>query len=78
METKKCSKCGRELPRSEFYKHPYTKDGLQIFCKECAKEEVKNSRMKKKSQSGAEVNAPLEQPKHKVYKKYTRRYKHGN
>lgn len=68
METKKCSKCGRELPRSEFHKHPRTKDGLQHYCKECTKEAVQNSRMKKKSQSGgAEVKAPLEHPKHKVY-----------
>lgn len=68
METKKCSKCGRELSKSEFYKHPRANDGLQSFCKECAKEAAQNSRIKKKSQSGgAEVKAPVEHPKHKVY-----------
>lgn len=72
METKVCSKCGRELPRSEFNKHPHTKDGLQSHCKECAKETMRKSRESKKSQSGgAEVKAPIatpvEKPKHKVY-----------
>lgn len=67
METKKCSKCKRELPRSEFYKHSHTKDGLQLFCKECAKEAVKNSRMKKEISIGTEVKEPLEHPKYKVY-----------
>lgn len=28
METKVCSKCGRELPTSEFYRNANTKDGL--------------------------------------------------
>lgn len=67
METKVCSKCGRELPKSEFYRNANAKDGLQFFCKECTKEAVQNGRMKKKSQSGAEAKAPVEQPKHKVY-----------
>ena len=33
--TKKCSKCGKELPVSEFYSHPSTKDGLMNSCKSC-------------------------------------------
>ena len=36
--TKKCSKCGRELPVSEFYKNKSCKDGLRPYCKECHKE----------------------------------------
>ena len=32
---KKCSKCGRELPVSEFWKNASTEDGLQTYCKEC-------------------------------------------
>ena len=32
---KKCSKCGRELPASEFWKNASTEDGLQTYCKEC-------------------------------------------
>jgi len=39
--TKKCSKCGRELPLSEFTKHKITKDGLRTYCKECQKESDK-------------------------------------
>ena len=35
METKKCTKCGRELPLSEFGKDARSKDGLQCYCKEC-------------------------------------------
>lgn len=35
---KKCSRCGRELDESEFYKHKATKDGLQLYCKECCRE----------------------------------------
>lgn len=33
--TKKCSKCGRELPLSRFSKCTSQKDGLQKMCKEC-------------------------------------------
>ena len=33
--TKKCSKCGRELPLSRFSKCTSLKDGLQRTCKEC-------------------------------------------
>lgn len=35
--------------------------------KNAQKKKSKKSRMKKKSQSGAEVKAPVEHPKHKVY-----------
>lgn len=34
-ETKKCSKCGRVLPLSEFQKCSRNADGLQYRCKEC-------------------------------------------
>lgn len=36
IKTKVCSKCGRELPLSEFYKRKVSNDGLQSYCKECA------------------------------------------
>lgn len=35
METKRCNKCGRELPVTEFYKKAGTRDGLQYTCKDC-------------------------------------------
>ena len=39
--TKKCPKCGRELPVSEFHKNKTHKDGLSGYCKECQKESNK-------------------------------------
>ena len=32
---KRCTKCGKEKPLSEFNKDRHTKDGLQFRCKEC-------------------------------------------
>ena len=37
-KTKVCTKCGRELPLSEFTKYKTTKDRLQYWCKSCKKE----------------------------------------
>lgn len=39
---KKCSKCGRELPVSEFWKNASTEDGLQTYCKECGNVYARN------------------------------------
>ena len=36
--TKVCTKCGRELPLSEFNKFKISNDGLQCWCKSCLKE----------------------------------------
>lgn len=36
--TKICSKCGRELPLSEFNKYKRAKEGLQSYCKDCEKQ----------------------------------------
>lgn len=35
IKTKKCIKCGLELPLSEFVKSAKTKDGYQHVCKKC-------------------------------------------
>lgn len=48
-ETKICSKCGRELPLSKFYKHPTTSDGYSTQCKECCKERQHNPIYRAKS-----------------------------
>ena len=66
--TKKCTKCGRELPISEFYKNNRTKDGYCYYCKSCHDESVKKSRCLKKVDSHKTIS---EQPKqvhlNKVY-----------
>lgn len=41
-KTKKCTKCGRELPLTEFYKHPKMTDGYTNVCKDCCKNYRKN------------------------------------
>lgn len=41
--TKKCIKCGRELPLDEFYTNKGTKDGHQNECKECTRERSKHN-----------------------------------
>lgn len=35
IQTKRCSKCGRELPLTEFHRNASLADGLQKQCKEC-------------------------------------------
>lgn len=67
METKVCSKCGKELPVSMFHKHPHTRDKLQPQCKEC----VKESRIKRtaaKSSLGQKIHSGGAEDKlHKVF-----------
>lgn len=52
METKKCPKCGRELPVSEFWKNASTEDGLQTYCKECGNVYARN---RKKTPGGGGI-----------------------
>ena len=49
---KKCSKCGRELPVSEFWRNASTEDGLQTYCKECGNIYAKN---RKKTPGGGNL-----------------------
>ena len=37
-EEKKCPKCGRTLPLTEFYKENKKKDSLTCYCKNCCKQ----------------------------------------
>lgn len=48
IKTKKCSRCGRVLPVTEFNKKASSKDGLQGQCRECHNESVRRSYQKKK------------------------------
>ena len=43
VRTKKCRKCGRELPLNEFYLKRAAPDGLQPWCKKCKKERVRTN-----------------------------------
>ena len=47
-KTKVCKKCGQELPLEYFSKNARTKDGLQIYCKDCQKALVKERRERDK------------------------------
>jgi len=47
IKTKKCARCGQELPVTEFYKKSNASDGLQAWCKKCQCETAKlNSKHK--------------------------------
>lgn len=46
MEEKKCGQCGKVKTKDQFYKSKREKDGLQVRCKECSKENNKIFRMK--------------------------------
>ena len=47
IKTKKCHKCGRELPISEFYTSKSSADGLQSWCKDCQKSRIRGQRINK-------------------------------
>ena len=48
-QTKKCSKCGRELPLSEFSRNHSTKDGYDYYCRSCKSTMYKESRERTKA-----------------------------
>lgn len=35
METKICTRCGKDLPMTEFYRSQKSPDGYQHYCKAC-------------------------------------------
>lgn len=46
IKTKRCPKCGRELPLNEFYLNRAAPDGLQPWCKKCQNERVRTNHNK--------------------------------
>ena len=50
IQTKKCSKCGRKLPLSEFNKNNSTKDGYESYCRGCKSQYVKELRQRHKAE----------------------------
>lgn len=56
IKTKKCTRCGRELPVTEFNKKNNALDGLQSWCKECQREAL---RQKNKRESGGACSEEL-------------------
>lgn len=48
MKTIKCSKCGRELPESEFYTSTVNASGHDNYCKECRQKANKARYLRKK------------------------------
>lgn len=47
VATKKCNKCGRTLPVTDFNKCKSNKDGLQYHCRECHKEMMRAYHIKR-------------------------------
>ena len=44
IKTKVCSRCGRELPLSDFSKNPTCRDGHAGVCKKCKVEQMRDYR----------------------------------
>jgi hypothetical protein len=45
-QTKRCSDCGKDRPRLDFYEHPQTADGYFSRCKRCCRS-ARNRRYRK-------------------------------
>ena len=66
IRTKKCPKCGRELPTTEFYTNCHNKDGLQDRCKDCQRDwnrEYQLRKAKEKKIAALNIEAKVETKK---------------
>lgn len=53
MKEKKCPKCGKTLPITDFYYNRTKKDGHSDYCKDCMKEMMKPINDKRKAERAA-------------------------
>ena len=66
VPTKRCPKCGRVLPVTDFYTNSHNKDGLQDKCKECQlawNREYHKRKMEEKRQASLNVEDKVETKK---------------
>lgn len=66
MRKKRCSKCGRVLPATKFYKNRAKKDGLQSYCHDCAH--------RRRVQYYKENRVCEDKRNREAYKRYQERY----
>lgn len=66
-KTKICFKCGRELPLSEFYKHPKMGDGHLNKCKDCTRADVRTNYIEK-----SKLDTYMEKERARGREKYAR------
>lgn len=52
IDTKRCCKCGRTLPVSEFHRKTASKDGLQDMCRSCKQDYRKEQAAKEAGLTG--------------------------
>ncbi len=79
MPQKKCFKCSRELPLSEFYKAKGMADGHFGKCKECTRADVSANRAKRIDQYRTYDVARAKTPKRRrLAMRIMREYRHGN
>lgn len=64
-DEKRCFKCGRSLPISEFYAHPMMGDGHLGKCKECARKDVRENRASKRLQYARYERERFKRPERK-------------
>lgn len=64
METKVCTKCGKELPLNEFYNDKMRPDGKKSACRECTNQSQRELRARKKDSETTTIRyAPKEEEK---------------
>lgn len=71
IETKVCRRCGRELPKGEFYVNNKSKDGLQTYCKDCKKEMSHKYCMSRKHEKGDVAESTMARHSGRLFPVYT-------